>query len=138
VATDRQVLLIDLAVPGNFAAGLGDQPNVVLQNLDSIAAQLERNRESRAAAADGVREIVEQEWAEYMAWHRKKPFRALMADRKDRVLQYLSETPGTPTGAELYALADRIMRKVLKKPDALHDPEKLMEIASRYTPLQAV
>lgn len=138
VATDRQVLLIDLAVPGNFAASLGNQPHVVLQNLDSIAAQLERNRESRAAAANSVREIVEQEWAEYLDWYQKRPFRALMANRKDRVMEYLSETPGTPAGEDLYVLADRIMRKVLKEPDALHDPEKLIEIASRYTPLQAV
>jgi len=130
----RTVLLIDLAVPANIDPELGAKPNVVLKDMDSIAGQLQRNREVRNAAAENVSRLVGEEWAEYLKWYRSRPFRALMAERKAAVIHILTE--GEPMRQadhpekELKAITDRIMRRVLKRPEALHSANALQEVVS--------
>ena len=85
IATDKNVLLIDLAVPGNFAPALASSASVLLHNLDSIACQLKSNREARKAAIENVEEIIAQQWSEYRQWQEMQPFRTLMARRKKQV-----------------------------------------------------
>ena len=139
---DREILLVDLAVPGNMASSLKSQPNVVFEDLDSIGALLQQNRDSRTAATESVRDIVEEEWGLYLEWYRLQPFRSLMANRKEKVLKQLDQSglykADEQPEVEISELANRIMRKVLKDPQALHDADKLEEIITKYTPLLAV
>ena len=139
---DRKVLLVDLAVPGNFAPALRGQKNIVLEDLDSISAQLEKNKEARAAAAANVHAIVEEEWEAYLEWYRMQPFRNLMAARKGQVMELLAER-GITTGqgwdaAQLDGLTNRIMRKVLRQPEMLHDGDRLSTLVSSLLPEELV
>jgi glutamyl-tRNA reductase len=140
ISNERKILLVDLAVPGNMAASLRNQPNVVLEDLDSIGAFLQQNRDNRTAATESVREIVEEEWGLYLEWHRMQPFRSLMASRKEKVLKQLNQSglPENDSEAELKELANRIMRKVLKQREALHNDDQLSKIISEHKPLQTV
>ena len=142
VDNQRPVLLIDLAVPANMATELRARPNVVLEDMDSIARQLQYNREGRNAAAVNVERLVEEELAEYLKWYRMQPFRNLMAERKAMVIDILSA--GMLKGQQgesdeaLKQLTDRIMRGVLKRPEALHNNTALNEIVAEFIPLQLV
>lgn len=136
----RKVLLIDLAVPGNFAPGLRTRPNVVFEDLDSISAQLQHNREMRNAAAENVRGIVDEEWHAYLEWYRLQPFRELMAARKQEVLELLdsmgmSREQGWSED-QLARYTNQIMRKVLKSPEALHNSAQLEELVTGMVPVQ--
>lgn len=140
IRKDGTVLLVDLAVPGNIAPALRNQSNVVLEDLDSIGAFLQQNRDSRTAATESVREIVEEEWGLYLEWYRMQPFRSLMASRKEKVMKQLNLKGIREDNSEidLKEVANRIMRKVLKQRKALHNDEQLAEIISEYTPPQTV
>ena len=140
ICKDKKILLVDLAVPGNMASTLRNQPNVVLEDLDSIGALLQQNRDNRTAATERVREIVEEEWGGYLEWYRMQPFRSLMASRKEKVLKQLrlSGIREESSEVEITELANRIMRKVLKQRVALHNDEQLSKIISEYTPLHTV
>jgi glutamyl-tRNA reductase len=140
IRKDGKILLVDLAVPGNMASTLRNQPNVVLEDLDSIGAFLQQNRDNRTAATESVREIVEEEWGGYLEWYRMQPFRSLMASRKEKVLKQLSQSGIREENSEveITELANRIMRKVLKQREALHNDEQLSKIISEYSPLHTV
>jgi glutamyl-tRNA reductase len=142
IGTQRPILLIDLAVPGNFSPGLANHPSVVLHNLDSIASQLKSNRLARTAAVDNVEEIILQEWSFYRQWQEMRPFRTLMAERKKQVFTTLlgfgiAERNGW-SKTEIAVLANQIMRKVLKKPETLQNSHNLETLVARYAPVQAL
>ena len=141
IATDKNVLLIDLAVPGNFAPALASATSVLLHNLDSIACQLKSNREARRAAIENVEEIIAQQWSEYRQWQEMQPFRNLMARRKKQVHKALSrigiaERYGWSKN-EVTVLVNQIMRKILKKPETLQYSRDLEVLVTQYAALQA-
>ena len=141
LATDKNVLLIDLAVPGNFAPALASDASVLLQDLDSISCQLKSNREARRAAIENVEEIIAQQWSEYRKWQEMQPFRNLMARRKKQVHSALgrigiAERYGWSMD-EVTVLVDQIMRKILKKPETLQYSRDLEVLVAQYAALQA-
>jgi len=141
IAMDKNVLLIDLAVPGNFAPALAASSSVLLHNLDSISCQLKSNRAARTAAMENVEEIIAQQWSEYRQWQEMQPFRTLMAKRKKQVYTALrqigiAENNGWSTH-EVTDLVNQIMRKILKKPETLQNPRNLDVLIAQYAALQA-
>ena len=141
LATDKNVLLIDLAVPGNFAPALASDASVLLRDLDSISCQLKSNREARQAAIENVEEIIAQQWSEYRKWQEMQPFRNLMARRKKQVHSALgrigiAERYGWSMD-EMTVLVDQIMRKILKKPETLQYSRDLEVLVAQYAALQA-
>ena len=139
VADDKTVLLIDLAVPGNFAPSLAQNPSIALHNLDSIASQLKSNKVARSAAIENVEAIISQEWSEYRQWQELQPFRALMAARKKQVFSALrsfgiAERHGW-TKREVAAVTNQIMRKILKKPETLKSSRNLETLVAQYASL---
>jgi len=141
LATDKNVLLIDLAVPGNFAPALASSSSILLHNLDSIACELKSNRAARTAAIENVEEIVAQQWSEYRQWQEMQPFRTLMARRKKQVYTALTRVGIAEhygwSKNEMNALVNQIMRKILKKPETLQYSRDLDVLVAEYTGLQA-
>lgn len=126
----RKLLLIDLAVPGNIDPKLEEQPNVVYSDLDNITSQLEENRTSRVEATEKVQQIIREEWEGFIKWHRQQPFREVLAKRKQQTLNLLGEHPdyNTLCSEELTKLADQVIRKLLKDPGAIHDPNAVEHV----------
>jgi glutamyl-tRNA reductase len=67
-ARDRQLLLIDLAVPRDIGPGCRDIEGVTLRDIDDVQAVAERNAGSRAAAAVQAARILESELDRFEAW----------------------------------------------------------------------
>lgn len=139
ISTERETLLIDLAVPGNIDPNLGKHPHVKWYDLDAISRQLEQTQARRAAAVRQVEEFVQCEGAGFLDWLQEAPKREALARRKAQVLASIrNQYKGRATEAikaEWIALADRIVRKLLKHPEALNTKDGLDQLVRRYGPM---
>ncbi len=61
----RPLLIIDIAVPRDVAAGVGKLPNVALHNIDDLKAVVEENIHHRAAEIDACRKIIDAQVKDY-------------------------------------------------------------------------
>ncbi len=129
-AEDRQVLLIDLAVPGNIAPEKKPHPSVVRYDLDAIATQLQETRQARLNAAARVEEILEEEQALYAEWCEKQPLRRKLAAWKPRVRAVVA-THGAEPG-EIRLQTARIMRRLAKNPGLLDTPARIETLIDEY------
>ncbi|HWE36468.1 MAG TPA: glutamyl-tRNA reductase [Isosphaeraceae bacterium] len=70
----RLALILDLAVPRDFGAGVGELDQVLLYNVDDLRAQAERNLRARHAEAERAGRIVAAEAAACLAalWRRRE------------------------------------------------------------------
>ena len=68
----RPLFVLDLAVPRDFEAEIGDLPDVYLYTIDDLQAACQSNRALRDKALPAARKIVDQETARFMAdlYHR--------------------------------------------------------------------
>ncbi len=87
VNLNRQLLLIDLAVPGNIDPRLQKHPLVKYVDLDNITSQLKENKASRKEAISAVAKIIQEEWTSFCTWHQQRPLRDLLAQRKRQTLE---------------------------------------------------
>ena len=124
IATGTKVLLIDLAVPGNIAKDLASQKNVIRCDLDTISAQLDENRAHRKAAIRIVKKILAQEQASFIEWLAQEPMRELLAERMLYIRDELAHRHPDMSQDELRQVSNRLVRKLLKDPETLADPEK--------------
>ena len=65
--SDRPLFALDLAVPRDFAPGIGDLPGVYLYSLDDLQQACEANRRDRAKEWPKAARIVEDETARFLA-----------------------------------------------------------------------
>lgn len=63
----RPLFVLDLAVPRDFEAGVGDRLGVYLYSLDDLQQACQRNREERDRELPEALRIIEQETARFMA-----------------------------------------------------------------------
>ncbi len=66
----RPLLVIDLGVPRNVAADVGDQDGVTLIDLDNLANVVDVNVQKRQADLPKIDAIVEEEMEQLFAWYR--------------------------------------------------------------------
>ncbi|MBT8179036.1 MAG: hypothetical protein HKP60_07960, partial [Eudoraea sp.] len=137
---DRELLLVDLAVPGNIDPRLQEQPNVLFSDLDNIASHLEENRATRLEAAVKVERIIKEEWRTFLQWYRQQPFRELLAQRKAETVKILEKSPQMAQyePEELAKIADQVIRKLLKEPGALSDSAAVKDMVDRVLPFESV
>jgi glutamyl-tRNA reductase len=64
----RPLLVIDIAVPRDVDAAVGDVPGVSLYDIDDLQAVVRRNRSVRQAEASRAEGIVEQEIQTFAEW----------------------------------------------------------------------
>jgi glutamyl-tRNA reductase len=63
----RDLFILDLAIPRDFEPAIGDSKNVYLYTLDDLEEACERNRHERQRELPVAMRIVEQETARFMA-----------------------------------------------------------------------
>jgi len=138
--SERKLLLIDLAVPGNIDPLLAQQPNVVFSDLDNITTHLEENRASRIEATAKVEQIIKEEWELFTDWYRKQPLREVLAQTKKQTLEILRKHYASKhcEPVQLTKTADQIVRKLLKDPDLLNNSNAIEALIERMAPLQTV
>lgn len=96
----RPLLILDLAVPRDFEASIGDRPNVYLYSIDDLQAACQRNREERDRELPSAMHIVEQETAGFMAEMRRHAV--------GPVIERLRQGWQKPKGEEL----ERLLKKL--------------------------
>jgi glutamyl-tRNA reductase len=135
VAPKRQqqpLFMLDLAVPRNFEAAVGDELGVYLYSLDDLSAACQRNRKARAAELPAAERIVLDETDAFMAAaHRRVAapvitgLRRNMEEPKQAELERLfNKLPDLDerSRAEIAQFADRLVNKLLHPPlESLRD-----------------
>ena len=128
----RNLLILDLAVPRDFEPSIGDCLNVYLFSIDDLKSVCERNRKSREKEWPKAERIIEQETARFMAdlrhqstapWIRRYMEKA--SEVKDQELARLLnklESPDERTRKEIERSFDRLVNKLLHPPlESLRD-----------------
>ncbi|MDR1870527.1 MAG: glutamyl-tRNA reductase [Deltaproteobacteria bacterium] len=107
IAVNKNLWLLDLGVPRNIEAKVGDLEGVTLKNIDEIAALVQASRLARSQEAQKVEAIIEEELSKFSLW--------------------LSGLGARPTIKSLTQLADEARAKELERTLAKND----------FTPAQA-
>jgi glutamyl-tRNA reductase len=66
------LFIIDLAVPRDVEAAIGEIEQVFLYNIDDLQSIVEENLSRRAAEVEHAESIVNEEVAKFMAWQRSR------------------------------------------------------------------
>ncbi len=66
---DRPLVLIDIAAPRDIDPLVGDIPNVVLHDIDTISSVSESNSENRRQEASPCEAIVQEESQKFFGWY---------------------------------------------------------------------
>lgn len=138
---DKEVLLIDLAVPTNIDETLATNQNINVYGLDAISKELEVNMAQRADAAILVDIIIDEELLVYNEWFQKASFRESLAKQKLQVNKKVSdyfETSSEENSVEMIKIVtNRILKRIIKGGDKLLSSEEidgfiLKELKSLY------
>ncbi len=155
----RPVFLIDIALPRDVEAGVGELENVYLYNLDDLQQAVSATQSQRTESVDAARAIVVKHVDGFLAWHRARemgPFierlsqryHQLAREELDRTLAKLGDVSDAEK-AHLEELTRRIVNKLLHDPIAalrhgdsphatptayLHAVEKLFHLSDAPDP----
>lgn len=73
---ERDILMIDIAVPRDLDPSLAELPGVTVRDLDDLQSLIDTNLERRKGAIDGIEEDIEERTTDFMGWlsgHRAGP-----------------------------------------------------------------
>jgi glutamyl-tRNA reductase len=126
---DRDVLLIDLAVPTNIDETLAANRNITVYDLDTISKELEVNMAHRADAVNLVDIIIAEELIVYKEWLQKASFRESLAKQKLQINRKLSnyfETHSEENSEEMIKIAtNRILKRIINGSDDFLTSEEI-------------
>ena len=136
----RPLFILDLAVPRDFEAAIGDFLGVYLYTVDDLGKHCERNRKEREREWPKAERIIEEETARFMTdlHHRStgptiKRLKARAAEVKDEELARLLNKLGTAVEPRVRGEIEKAFDRLVNK--LLHPPlESLRDEASQGTP----
>lgn len=131
----RPIFLIDIAMPRDVEASVGELENVYLYNIDDLQHVVGQTLSSRQEAIESARAIVEREVREFVQWDEARSH-GLMIDRlftryhelaNEQLQRTFQNRPGlSPQEQEhLRKLTRRLVNKLL------HDPVQAMRHSGR-------
>jgi glutamyl-tRNA reductase len=135
----KPVFVIDIAVPRDVAAEVGDMPNVYLYNLDDLQQVVSTTHGQRSAAVEAASKILAEHIQQFVDWNRARQlgpmidqlhrrWHAAAQAELERTIGKLPEISAQQR-AELEELTRRIVNKLL------HDPiRQLRDSAQKHGP----
>jgi glutamyl-tRNA reductase len=115
------LFIIDIAVPRDVDAGVGEIEQVFLYNIDDLQSIVEENLSKRAAEVERAESIVNEEVTKFMAWQRSRsavPTIVALRQRFETIrvseLQRLEGKLG-PLTPEARARVDDVTRLIVEK-----------------------
>jgi glutamyl-tRNA reductase len=131
----RPIFLIDIAVPRDIEAGVGEIDGVYLYNLDDLQEVVSSTQSQRKEVIDAARAIVAQHVDSYLVWNRQRELGPAIrrlheryhAIAKEEVARTVNKLPNlSPAEREhLEELSRRIVNKLL------HDPVQALRHADQ-------
>ena len=97
---ERPLFVLDLAVPRDFEAAIGDRPGVYLYSVDDLQAACAANRRERDKELPAAQRIVDQETAAFLSEIRRRA--------AGPVIQRLNEEWQKPKEEELRRLLNKL------------------------------
>lgn len=129
----RPIFLIDIAVPRDIEAAVGDLDGVYLYNLDDLQQVVSQTQAQRTDAIGSARAIVAKHVESFVAWHRQRElgpaihrlYNRYHAIAQEELTRTLNKLPNVTEAerAHLEDLARRIVNKLL------HDPVQTLRHA---------
>ncbi|EIL98423.1 glutamyl-tRNA reductase [Rhodanobacter denitrificans] len=123
----KPMFMVDIAVPRDIEAGVGELPDVYLYGIDDLRQVIDDNLRSRAAAAHEAEAIIDLQVERYMAWRRALTLKNPALDMRQHAEVYRDEVLGkaramlahgkSPDEA-LAFLANTLTNKLLHHPSA--------------------
>jgi glutamyl-tRNA reductase len=123
----QPVFMVDIAVPRDIEAEVGELDDVYLYTVDDLEEVIEENKRSRQEAAEQAQEIVDFHTEEFMGWLRSLDAVELVQDYRDQALQMRDEVleralrqlrKGKSPEETLEYLAHTLTNKILHTPSA--------------------
>jgi glutamyl-tRNA reductase len=139
----RPIFMIDIALPRDVEAAVGDLENVYLYNIDDLQQVVAETISQRKESIDAARAIVDRHVEAFVAWERARemgPFidrlarhyHALASEELQRTINKLPNL-GDAERSHLEELTRRIVNKLLHDPIAmLRKSEGLHGATSQY------
>jgi glutamyl-tRNA reductase len=119
----RPLLVVDLGVPRNVAAKVGNLDNVFLHDIDSLQNLIARNLDKRRVQVPAVEEIVADELRHLLGWYQgldAEPLVAELQRRAEQIRRAEVEAASARFPPELHGDLDRLTRALVRK--ILHHP----------------
>jgi glutamyl-tRNA reductase len=85
VRPERPLLIIDISLPRDVEASVGDLPQVHLYNLDDLENQISHGLKERAREIPLAEEIIGQEIETFWAWHRSRAVVPIITRFRDQI-----------------------------------------------------
>ncbi len=126
----RPIVLIDIAVPRDVEAAVGDLENVYLYNVDDLQQVVAGTLASRKDAIDAARGIVARSVEEFLIWHRTRELGPVIDQLYKRSHELAREELERTIGklpnvsAEEKQHLEELTRRIVNK--LLHDPIKTL------------
>ena len=122
----KPVFLIDIAVPRDVAADVGELQNVYLYNLDDLQRVVSATRGQRSAALEAAGKILADHVEQFVSWNRARQLGPLIdelhrrwhAVANDELQRTLGKFPDI--SAEERQYLEELTRRIVNK--LLHDP----------------
>ena len=122
----RPIFLIDIAVPRDVEASVGELDAVYLYNLDDLQQVVLSTQGQRREAVESARKIVARQVEEFLVWHRQRElgptidrlYRYCHTLGQEELARTLAKLPdvGEAERAHLEELTRRIVNKLLHGP----------------------
>ncbi|WP_028110458.1 glutamyl-tRNA reductase [Ferrimonas futtsuensis] len=137
----QPMLLVDIAVPRDIEAEVGELENAYLYTVDDLQGIVQKNMESRLEAAEQAEVIADQQSEEFMDWLRSldsidtlKQFRDQSLATKDEVLERSLAKLKSGASAEqvLSELANKLTNRLI------HSPTQALSQAARSGDLNSL
>jgi glutamyl-tRNA reductase len=115
------LFIIDIAVPRDVEASVGDIEQVFLYNVDDLQTIVQENLSRRGSEVERAEAIVSEELAKFAAWHRSRgavPTIVALRERFDRIRRSeLSRLDGKLSGLppDTRARVDEVTRLIVEK-----------------------
>ena len=125
---NRELLILDLAVPRDFEPAIGDLPSVYLYGIDDLQTACERNRRERKKEWPKAKQIIAEETERFMQAinHRatgpvirrlRDQAQEIKSDELDRLINKLKLSNGDQVARkEIEKSFDRLINKLLHPP----------------------
>lgn len=139
----RPVFMLDIAVPRNIEASVGDLEQVYLYNIDDLQQTVQQTYANRSEAINAARSIVDRHVNQFVAWDRQRRLGPLI----DRLYKRLHEVAAAEVArtinklpeldesekSHLEDLARRIVNKLLHEPlESLRQDDDSHSAAAQY------
>ncbi len=122
----KEIFLIDIAVPRDIEAEVNELDNVFLYNIDDLQNIVSENRDERRREIERVSLIVQQETQHFLSWYKtleitpilialREKFESIRADEMHRMMNRLQHLPEQDRET-IRAMTVQMVNKLLATP----------------------